>query len=93
MDEAAGGADAWAVETVKPYASGPDIERLSKFSLVLWYTGANYGGNPDNTAVLSIEDEKTVRRYLDEVGGAVVLFSPGYVSKVLGAGSTWEKAQ
>ena len=41
VDEASGGADAWAVETVKPYASGPDIERLSKFWLVLWHTGAN----------------------------------------------------
>jgi hypothetical protein len=80
------------VETVKAYESGPGIDRLRKYSLILWYTGANYGGNPDNNGVLGIEDEKTVRRYLEEVGGAVVLFSPGYASKVLGYDSTWEKA-
>lgn len=91
-DAVGGDAKAWSIETVKPYASGPGIERLRPFSLIVWYTGANYGGNPDNTAVLSIEDEKTVRRYLDEVGGAVILVSPGYVSKVLGASGTWEKS-
>ncbi|HXS29196.1 MAG TPA: hypothetical protein VN755_00050, partial [Steroidobacteraceae bacterium] len=52
---------------------------------------AIYGGNPDNSGVLSIEDEKVVRRYLEEVGGTVILFSPGYLSKVLGASGTWEK--
>jgi len=91
--EAVGGdAAAWAIETVKPNANGPDLDRLRKFSLILWYTGASYGGNPDNSAVLSVEDEKTVRRYLEETGGAVVLVSPGYVSKVLDAGGTWESS-
>lgn len=85
-------AKAWAIEAVKPYASGPGIERLRPYSLIVWYTGAIYGGNPDNTGVLSLEDEKTVRRYLEEVGGAVILFSPGYLSKALGASGTWEKA-
>ncbi len=92
-DAVGGDANAWSVETVKPYSSGPDIERLRRFTLVLWYTGASYGGNADNTAVLSIEDEKTVRRYLEETGGVVILVSPGYVSKVLGAEDTWEKAK
>jgi hypothetical protein len=91
-DAVGGDSGAWEIETVKPYASGPGIERLRPFSLIVWYTGASYGGNPDNTAVLSIEDEKTVRRYLDEVGGAVILVSPGYLSKVLDAGSTGDKA-
>lgn len=86
-----GNAKAWEIEHVKAYASGPGIERLRPFSLIVWYTGATYGGNPDNAGVLSIEDEKTVRRYLEEVGGAVILFSPGYLSKVLGASGTWEK--
>ena len=85
-------AKAWAVEVVKPYESGPGIDQLRKYSLILWYTGASYGGNPDNTAVLGIEDEKTVRRYLEEVGGAVILVSPGYLSKVLAAGNTGDKA-
>lgn len=92
-DAVNGDANAWAVEAVKAYESGPGIDRLRKYSLILWYTGANYGGNPDNNGVVGIEDEKTVRRYLEEVGGVVVLFSPGYASKVLGADSTWEKAR
>lgn len=93
VSEAVGGdAASWSIESVKPYSSGPDIERLRKFSLIVWYTGSNYGGNPDNSSVLSIEDEKTVRRYLEETGGAVILISPGYVSKVLQQGSTWEQA-
>ena len=91
-DAVGGDASSWEIEAVKPYASGPGIERLRKFSLILWYTGSNYGGNPDNSSVLSIEDEKTVRRYLEETGGAVILISPGYVSKVLQQGSTWEQA-
>lgn len=91
-DAVGGDANAWAVEAVKPYESGPGIERLRKYSLILWYTGANYGGNPDNNGVVGIEDEKTIRRYLEEVGGVVVLFSPGYANKVLGYDSTWEKS-
>jgi hypothetical protein len=85
-------AAAWDVDTVKASESGPGIERLRKYSLILWYTGANYGGNPDNTGVLSIEDEKTIRRYLEEVGGAVMLVSPGYMSNALGAYGTWDKS-
>ena len=91
-DAVGGDAGAWAIEIVGPYASGPDFERLSRFSLIVWYTGGNYGGNPDNTSVLGIEDEKSVRRYLEQTGGAVILVSPGYASKVLGADSTWEKS-
>jgi hypothetical protein len=91
VSDAVGGDKAsWSLETVKSNANGPLIDRLRPFSLILWYTGASYGGNPDNTSVLSIEDEKTVRRYLEEVGGTVVLISPGYVSKVLEQGSSWE---
>ena len=89
--EAVAGTDgSWEVEVVPAHAHGPGFERLRGASLVLWYTGSNYGGNPDNSAVLSLEDEKGVRRYLEEVGGAVILASPGYASKVLGADSTWE---
>ena len=91
-DTVGGNAASWAVETVKTNANGPSIDKLRKYSLILWYTGASYGGNPDNTSVLSIQDEKTVRRYLEETGGAVVLISPGYASKVLEQGSTWEKS-
>lgn len=93
VSEAVGGdATAWTLETVKPNANGPELARLRKFSLILWYTGASYGGNPDNSAVLSIEDEKTVRRYLEEVGGVVLLVSPGYAERALSYGSTWEKS-
>jgi len=36
----------------------------------------------DNVAVLSLEDEKTVRRYLLETGGSFILISPGYVNNL-----------
>lgn len=91
-DAVGGDKAAWSIETVKTNASGPGIDRLRKFPLILWYTGASYGGNPDNTSVLGIEDEKTVRRYLEDTGGVVILVSPGYASKVLGAGSSWEES-
>jgi hypothetical protein len=91
VSQAVGGdASAWEIEHVPSNSDGPAFERLQPFSLVIWYTGSSYGGNPDNTAVLSIEDEKTVRRYLEEKGGTVVLVSPGYVSKVLDKASSWE---
>jgi len=68
--EATGGdRAAWSVEYVRSAADGPTLERLQRFNLILWYTGASYGGNPDNTAVLSIRDEKTVRQYLEQTGG------------------------
>ena len=85
-----GDAQAWDVEEVPVYGDGPGLERLRPFTTVLWYTGASYGGNADNTSVLSVRDEATVRAYLDQVGGAVILVSPGYLSKVLGAYGTWE---
>jgi hypothetical protein len=90
--EAVGGDQrSWATEIVKTNANGPRIDQLRPYSLIIWYTGSSYGGNPDNTSVLSIEDEKTVRRYLEETGGAVLLISPGYLSKVLEQGSSWEQ--
>jgi hypothetical protein len=93
VSNAVGGDGAsWATEVVRTHASGPSIEKLRDYSLIVWYTGASYGGNPDNTSVLSVADEKTVRRYLEETGGAVILISPGYVSKVLEQGSTWEQS-
>jgi hypothetical protein len=85
-----GDASGWEIEHVPPYSHGPDVERLKPFSLVIWYTGSSYGGNPDNSAVLSVEDEKTVRSYLEVKGGVVVLISPGYVSKVLDTASNWD---
>ena len=90
-DAVGGGKAAWSIEVVKSNDNGPSVDRLRPYSLVLWYTGASYGGNPDNTSVLSIEDEKTVRRYLEESGGTFVLVSPGYLSKVLEQGSGWEQ--
>ena len=89
--DAVGDAAAWAVEVVPAYKNGPDVKRLREFKLVLWYTGESYGGNPDNRAVLSREDEKTARTYLEETGGAFVLVSPGFVSNY-SYGNTWELA-
>ncbi|ATC64489.1 hypothetical protein CMV30_11285 [Nibricoccus aquaticus] len=80
------------IEHVRSYAQGPELARLLPFSLVIWYTGASYGGNADNSAVLGVNDEKTVRSYLEQKGGTVVLISPGYVSKVLDTYSTWDES-
>ena len=70
---------------VPRYKSGPDIAALRPYSLVVWYTGASYGGNPDNTAVISLDDEKAIQQYLTETGGTLILISPGYMSNALGA--------
>ena len=78
----------WSVEIAQTYKNGPAFERLRDFNVVLWYTGASYGGGADNIAVLSLEDEKTVRRYLQETGGSFILVSPGYVNN-LSYGSMW----
>jgi hypothetical protein len=61
--------DFWSIERVPSNANGPDIDRLRSFPLVIWYTGSSYGGNPDNSSVLSHQDEKTVRRYLEDGRG------------------------
>jgi hypothetical protein len=87
----AGDATAWSLEVVPAGKHGPSIDRMRDYNIVLWYTGASYGGSADNVAVLSLEDEKTVRRYLQEVGGSFILVSPGYVSN-LGYGTTWKNS-
>ena len=79
------------VEIVRQYEAGPSLERLKGFNLIIWYTGGSYGGNADNSAVVSREDEKTLRAYLEQVGGAVVLLSPGYLTNHQ-YGSTWERS-
>ncbi|MDP3068659.1 MAG: hypothetical protein Q8N18_00140 [Opitutaceae bacterium] len=84
-------ASAWSAEIVETYKHGPAFERLRDFNVVLWYTGGSYGGGSDNVAVLSIEDEKTVRRYLQEAGGSFILVSPGYVNN-LSYGSSWTES-
>lgn len=83
-----GDASAWSVEIAPINKHGPSFERLRDFNVVLWYTGGSYGGGADNVAVLSVEDEKTVKRYLQETGGAFILVSPGYLSNV-SYGTTW----
>ena len=78
----------WSVDVVDVYKSGPALDRLRDFNVVLWYTGGSYGGGNDNVAVLSREDEKTVRSYLEETGGVFILVSPGYVNNYSYA-NTW----
>ncbi|MEI6669858.1 MAG: hypothetical protein WCP29_17040, partial [Acidobacteriota bacterium] len=78
---------------VPRYADGPTPEKLKQYSLIVWYTGASYGGNRDNTGVISLRDEQSVANYLQQSGGTVLLFSPGYLNNALGAGgaAVWEK--
>jgi hypothetical protein len=82
-------ADAWSVEVVKNRENGPAFDRLRAFNVVLWYTGASYGANNDT---VGREDEKHLRRYLEETGGAVILVSPGYVNNLV-YGQSWEAAE
>jgi hypothetical protein len=86
--EAVGGdAAASDVEVVRSNASGPSLERPPSSSTIIRYAGASYGGSPDSTAAPSVEDEKSVRRYLEAIGGAAVPISPAYLGRVLDAGS------
>jgi hypothetical protein len=80
---------------VPRYSDGPSLEKLKTYSLLLWYTGAAYGGNRDNTAVISLKDEQALTAYLQQAGGTVLLFSPGYLNNALGAGGAalWAKAE
>lgn len=86
-----GDANAWSVEMVEIYKHGPAFERLRDFNVVIWYTGGSYGGNANGVGTLSVEDEKTVRRYLQEVGGTFVLVSPGFLS-TRSYGMTWTES-
>ncbi len=82
-------ADAWSVDVVKNRENGPAFDRLRAFNVVLWYTGASYGTNNDT---VGREDEKALRRYLEETGGAVILVSPGYVNNLV-YGQSWDAAE
>lgn len=85
---AAGERGRWTRVVVKSDADGPTFEQLQPHSLVLWYTGASYGRGTDT---ISPTDEKVIRRYLEEVGGAVILISPGYVNNLV-YGQSWASA-
>jgi len=86
-----GDATRWSVTLTELYRNGPDIARLRDFNVVIWYNGGAYGGNPDNSSVLSREDEKTARRYLEEAGGTFILVSPGHLSNFQ-YGNSWTQA-
>ena len=77
-----GDAAAWSVVIAERYKDGPGFERLRDYNVVLWYTGASHGADPNGVSTLSREDEKTVRRYLEETGGSFILVSPGYVNNL-----------
>lgn len=77
-----GDAAAWSVVIVERYKDGPGIEQLRNYNVVLWYTGASHGADPTGASTLSREDEKTVRRYLQEVGGSFILVSPGFANNL-----------
>lgn len=87
-----GDAKAWSVEVAPNYDRGPGLERLREFNVVIWYNGGSYGGNPDHSSVLSLDDEKVARRYLEETGGSFILISPGYVGSY-SYGNTWKEGR
>jgi hypothetical protein len=75
------------IEVVPLGENGPNLARLREFDVVLWYTGDVYGGAHDNSALLSVEDEKSVTNYAKR-GGAFLLFSPGFATS-LWADASW----
>lgn len=77
-----GDAAAWSVVIAERYKDGPSFERLRDYNVVLWYTGASQGADPNGVSTLSREDEKTARRYLEEIGGCFILVSPGYANNL-----------
>lgn len=87
----AGDAARWSVAFGEIYRNGPDLARLRDYNVVIWYNGGQYGGNSDNAAVLSRDDETTVRGYLEEVGGSVIFVSPGFLAN-FAVGNTWTSA-
>jgi len=90
-DAVGGDAKAWSSVVVKPNEHGPSADKLRDFNVVVWYTGDSYGGGYNHISTLSDEDEKTVRRYLQETGGAFILMSPGFLS-TRSYGATWQKS-
>ncbi|WP_414660159.1 M12 family metallopeptidase [Horticoccus sp. 23ND18S-11] len=86
-----GDAAAWSTEMVETYKHGPAFERLRDFNVIIWYTGGSYGGGYDGRSTLSVEDEKVARRYLQEVGGAFILISPGFMTTRTYA-TTWTES-
>lgn len=84
-----GRSDAWAVDVVRSRDNGPGLDRLRSFNLVIWYTGASFGSGNDT---IGRDDEKTLRRYLEETGGSVVLISAGYVNNLV-YGQSWSAAE
>lgn len=79
-DAVGGDAKAWSSVVVAANQHGPALEKLRDFNVIVWYTGDSYGGGYNGISTLSDEDEKTVRRYLRETGGAFILLSPGFFS-------------
>lgn len=83
-----GRSDAWKVDVVKARRAGSTFEELRPFNVIVWYTGAAYGAEYDT---LGRDDEGALRRYLEQVGGSVILISPGYVNNVV-YGQKWDSA-
>lgn len=68
---------------VDQHGNGPDAAAMEPYDFVLWYLGRSYGGNPDNSGVLSGVDETNARAYLSAGGGRTFLLAgPGYLSNV-----------
>lgn len=65
--------------------SGPTVDAMLPYDVVLWYCGTSYGGNPDGNATVGGVDESNLRAYLDEGGQrTLLLFSPGYINNIQG---------
>lgn len=52
--------------TVQKYLNGPALDVLQKYDAIIWYTAAEYGGNRDNTAILSNVDLNNLTAFFGE---------------------------
>jgi hypothetical protein len=71
------------VVTVERYSHGPSLDFLNQYEAIVWYTGAEYGGNPDNTAVISDQDMENLMAWM-RGGRSLVIFSPGLINNLQG---------
>lgn len=61
--------------------NGPGVDVLNQYTNIVWYTGGAYGGNKDNTDVISDVDSANLISFLGK-GKSVILFSPGYINNM-----------
>jgi len=71
------------VVTVERYSNGPPLDVLNQYDAIVWYTGAEYGGQKDNAIVISDKDMENLMAWMRR-GRSLVIFSPGLINNLQG---------